>query len=252
MVPDGDVDFDLHSWSDYLPLVNAGRSLTVLAGIHVGCLELRANDSIRSIVDLRDKRVGINNFNVTDHMLVSLMAAYVGLKPDSDIQWVVNPSISQAELFAAGKVDAFIGFPPDPGQPCARNAGHVVVNIAHDPPWSHYFCCMAVVNTNFMHTNPVATKRALRAILKATDLCHREPERAAQRMADLGFSRDCALMTLNDVRYGLWRDYDPEDTVRFYALRLNEIGMIEKTPDEVIAGFTDWRFLNELKRELKT
>ena len=53
------------------------------------------------------------------------MAAYVGLDPASEIKWVVNPSVSQIELSQAGKVDAFIGFPPDPGQPCARNVGHV-------------------------------------------------------------------------------------------------------------------------------
>ena len=109
---------------------------------------------------------------------------------------------------------------------------------------------MAVANADFVRNNPVATKRALRAILKATDICHQQPERVAQRMADLGFSRECALMTLKDANYGLWRDYDPEDSVRFFALRLHEVGMIEKTPDEVISGFTDWRFLKEIKREL--
>ncbi len=250
LVPDGKIDFDMYSWSDYLPMVDADRPLMLLSGIHAGCIELRANDSIRSVSDLRGKRVGISGLGVTDHMLVSLMAAYVGLKPASDINWVVNPSVSQVELFTAGEVDAFIGFPPDPGQPCAQNIGHVVVNIAHDRPWSDYFCCMAVVNADFMHKNPVATKRVLRAMLKATDLCHQQPERVAQRMADLGFSRECALMTLKDARYGLWRDYDPEDSVRFYSLRLHELGMITKTPDEVISGFTDWRFLKEIKREL--
>ncbi len=250
MLPNGDLDFDMQSWADYLPSVEAGKPVTVLSGIHAGCLELRANNSIRSVADLRGKRVGLNTFGSTDHMLVSLMAAYVGLKPASDINWVVDPSVSQVDLFTAGKVDAFIGFPPDPGQPCVQNIGHVVVNVAHDRPWSNYFCCMAVANTNFVHNYPAATKRALRALLRAADICHQQPERAAQRMVDRGFSRECALMTLNDARYGLWRDYDPEDSVRFFALRLHEVGMIEKTPDEVISGFTDWRFLKEIKREL--
>ncbi len=250
MLADGDYDFDMHSWADYLTLADAGRPVTVLSGIHTGCMELRANDSIRSAADLRGKRVGLNTFGSTDHMLVSLMAAYVGLNPASDINWIVNPSISQAELFTADKVDAFIGFPPDPGQPCAQNIGHVVVNIAHDRPWSDYFCCMLVGNSNFVRNNPVATKRALRAILRATDICHQQPERAAQQMAEHGFSRECALMTLKDANYGLWRDYDPEDSVRFFALRLHELGMIKKTPNEVISGYTDWRFLKEIKREL--
>jgi NitT/TauT family transport system substrate-binding protein len=39
--------------------------------------------------------------------------------------------------------------------------------------------------------------------------------------------------------------------MRFYALRLHEVGMIKSTPNELIAEGTDWRFLNELKRELK-
>jgi NitT/TauT family transport system substrate-binding protein len=251
-LPDGNYDIDMQAWSDYLPLVNAGRSLTVLAGVQVGCLELRANDSIGSIADLRGKRVGINNLGVTDHMLVSLMAAFVGLDPAKDITWVVNPSVAQAELFAAGEIDAFIGFPPEINQPCPRNLGHVVVNTAHDRPWSDYFCCMWIVNTDFMRRHPVATKRALRALLRATDICHRDPKLALERLIAHGVSRNCAQMILNDARYGLWREYDPEDTVRFYALRLHELGMIKKTPNEVIAQFTDWRFLAEIKRELKT
>jgi NitT/TauT family transport system substrate-binding protein len=215
-------------------------------------MELRANDSIRSVADLRGRKVGINNYGVTDHMLVSMMAAYVGLKPVSDIIWVVDPSASQVELFKAGKVDAFVGFPAQPNQSCERDVGHVVVNTAHDHPWSNYFCCMAIANTDFRRANPIATKRALRAILKATDICHQQAEQVADHMAGRGFSRECVLTTLTDARYDLWREYDPEDSIRFWALRLNELGMIKKTPNEVISEFTDWHFLEEVKRELKT
>jgi NitT/TauT family transport system substrate-binding protein len=34
-------------------------------------------------------------------------------------------------------------------------------------------------------------------------------------------------------------------------LRLHDIGMIKSSPNSLIAEGTDWRFLNELKRELK-
>jgi len=39
--------------------------------------------------------------------------------------------------------------------------------------------------------------------------------------------------------------------MRFYALRLHEIGMIKPGPQKIIAESTDWRFFNELKRELR-
>jgi NitT/TauT family transport system substrate-binding protein len=57
---------------------------------------------------------------------------------------------------------------------------------------------------------------------------------------------------MKDVPYARWRDYDAEDTLRFYALRLHEAGMIRSSPQKIIATGTDWRFLNELKRELKS
>jgi NitT/TauT family transport system substrate-binding protein len=93
----------------------------------------------------------------------------------------------------------------------------------------------------------------MRAILKATDLCASQPEPTARRLVDRGFTAryDYALRTLDDIPYDKWREYDAEDTIRFYALRLHEIGLIKSTPQQIIAENTDWRFFNELKRELK-
>ena len=42
---------------------------------------------------------------------------------------------------------------------------------------------------------------------------------------------DYALQTLTEVPYDSWREYDPEDTMRFYALRLHEAGMITSSPN---------------------
>ena len=72
-------------------------------------------------------------------------------------------------------------------------------------------------NAAFVRKNPVVTKRVLRAILKAADLCVTEPALIARR---IGFADnyDSALQTLRTIPYDKWREYDPEDTVRFYAL----------------------------------
>ena len=127
------------------------------------------------------------------------------------------------------------------------------VNSATDRPWSQYFCCMLFSRTEFVQKYPVATKRIVRAFLKATDLCANEPERVARLMVDQGFTPryDYALQTLRELPYGAWRDHDPEDTMRFFALRLNEARLIKSDPQRIIARHTDWRFLNEVKRELK-
>ena len=112
---------------------------------------------------------------------------------------------------------------------------------------------LATGHREFVRKHPIATKRALRAILKATDVCALEPERAARALVDGGFTPryDYALQTMKEVPYNKWRDYDPEDSVRFYTLRLREAGMINRRPQRLIAQGTNWRFLNELKKELK-
>jgi NitT/TauT family transport system substrate-binding protein len=99
----------------------------------------------------------------------------------------------------------------------------------------------------------VATKRVLRAILNAADLCTSGPERVARLLVDKGYTSnyDYARETMQEVVYRQWREYNPEDTVRFYALRLHEAGMLKSSPQKFIAQGTDWRFLNELKQELK-
>jgi NitT/TauT family transport system substrate-binding protein len=247
---DGKLDFAL-SLLEAIPLIDAGAPIAVLAGVHVGCIELFAQEGIRGISDLKGKRVGLQE--AAPDLLI-LMAAQVGLDPAKDIEWVTAaPQIKPLDLFADGKIDAFLGFPPEPQELRARHAGHVIVNSAIDRPWSQYFCCQLVGSRDYIHRYPVATKRLLRAVLKAADLCAADPARVARRIVDRGFTSryEFALQTLSDVPYKSWRDYDIEDSVRFYALRMNEAGLIKSAPQKIIAKGTDWRFLDELKRELK-
>jgi len=249
----GETDFNLNYSINYVSAIDAGNSITLLAGVHVGCYELFSREGVRSIADLKGKSVGVGAVGSTGALLVTMMAAHVGLDPAKDIDWVTDPKVKPIELFVLGKVDAFLGFPPEPQDLRARQIGNVIVNSAVDRPWSQYFCCMVGGNPDYVRKHPVATKRALRAILKAADLCATDPARVARRLVDGGFTPryEYALQALREIPYDKWREYDPEDTIRFYALRLRDVGFIKSTPQKIIAENTDWRFLSELKRELK-
>lgn len=169
-----------------------------------------------------------------------------------DINWVIHPWVDGARLLAEGKIDAFMAGPPFSLELRAKKIGHVLVNTTTDRPWSHYFCCVVATTREFVRKHPVATKRALRAILKAADVCALEPNRVARLIADKGLSSyEYALQTIKEIPYGKWREYDPEDAVRFYALRMSEVGLIQSSPQKIITQGTDWRFLKELKKELK-
>jgi NitT/TauT family transport system substrate-binding protein len=246
----GEADFSTAFAIDPIQAIDAGAPIVVLAGVHVGCYELFAKPDIRRITELKGKSVAADS-----PLLLQLMAAQVGLDPANDIHWVTgtDPSFNPLELFAEGKIDAFLGFPPNPQELRARHIGHVIVSTAVDRPWSQYFCCMLMGTRQYVRNHPVATKRAMRAILKAADLCATDPAWVARTIVDRRFTDryDYALQTLNDVPYDRWREYDAEDTMRFYALRVHDADLIKSTPQKIIAENTDWRFLNELKRELK-
>jgi NitT/TauT family transport system substrate-binding protein len=249
----GEVDFGLNFASVLVSALDQGVEMTVLGGVHVGCFELFVNEESRSLIELKGKRVGITYLGSPGHLFLAAMAAHVGIDPGKDLHWVTSNKPVAMDLFTSGKVDAFLGFPPDPQELRSQHIGRVIVNSAVDRPWSQYFCCMLAGNRAFVRKYPIATKAVLRAIVKAADLCAAEPARAARLLVDGGFTPryDYALQTLNEIPYDKWRDYDPEDTIRFYALRLHEAGIIKSTPQKIIADGTDWRFLNELKRELK-
>jgi len=249
----GEIDFTTNFSPPLIVAIDAGQPITIVGGLHVGCFELFAREGIRSMLDLKGRTVGVQAIDSSQYLFVSGMASYVGLQPAKDIRWVTSSSPKPMELFAEGKIDAFLGLPPEPQELRARKIGHVIFNSATDRPWSQYFCCMLAGNRDYVRKHPVAAKRIMRAMIKAADLCVTQPERVARQIVDGGFTPryDYALQTLKEIQYAKWREYDVEDTIRFYSLRLRESGFIKGTPNKILADGTDWRFFNELKRELR-
>jgi NitT/TauT family transport system substrate-binding protein len=236
-----------------LPVLDAGKSVVLIGGIHAGCYELFATRRIQAVRDLKGKTVAVYSLGLGSHIIVASMLAYVGIKPD-EVHFVTGERAGDSvRLFIEGKADAFIGFPPHPQELRAKKVGHVILDTSQDRPWSQYFCCMLGANRRFVADNPIATKRALRAFLKAADICAQDPARAARYMVEKGHEPryEIAHEVLTQISYRIWREANPEDTLRFYALRLHEVGMIKTNPNRLIATGTDSRFLNELKRELR-
>jgi NitT/TauT family transport system substrate-binding protein len=62
---------------------------------------------------------------------------------------------------------------------------------------------------------------------------------------------DYVLQSVKEIGYRKWREYRAEDTMRFWSLRLREVGILKGNPQKLLAQGTDWRFFNELKKELK-
>jgi NitT/TauT family transport system substrate-binding protein len=230
LIERGAVDFGLNFASVQVAAIDRGVAMKTLAGVHVGCFELFVNEDVHSVVELRGRSVGVPALGSPEHLFLSVIAAQVGIDPGKEIRWVTSGPIRPKQLFTEGKIDAFLGFPPEPQELRARKIGRVVLDSSVDRPYSQYFCCMLAGSSDYVRHHPVATKLV------------------AGRFTD---SYDYAEQALSEIPYDKWREYDAEDTMRFYALQLHEVGMIKSNPQKIIADGADWRFLNELKRELK-
>jgi len=249
----GKLDFVGAEIMGLLLSLEASPPVVVIGGMHAGCFELFGTSRVRSLLDLKNRTIAVGAY-AGSQALVTAMAAYVGLDPRRDTKFVTPPSSEAMQLLSDGRIDAMLGFPPEPQELRTRKIGHVVVSTREDRPWSRYFCCMAVARETFVTKNPVATKRMLRAFLKAADMCALEPDRIGRVLVDQGFAKnyDYTVQTLKEISWTRWREYDPADSMRFYALRLHETGLLKTSPQKLLARNTDWRFFNELRKELKS
>jgi ABC-type nitrate/sulfonate/bicarbonate transport system substrate-binding protein len=157
-------------------------------------------------------------------------------------------------LLADARIDAYLGFPPEPQELRNRKIGHVIFSTRDDRPWLQYFCCMVAANREFVRRNPAATKRALRAIVKGMEICAADPERAARAAAahNPQARLDDVVQMVKDLRYGNWREFSAEDIARFFALRLRDIGMVKGSTRKLLARGSDWRFIDQLGKEMRT
>ena len=77
----GEIDFDLDAAAWLVSQMDAGEPITVLAGVHTGCYELFVHEPIRTIGDLKGKKVGIDYLGSGGHLYLTMMVAQVGLDP---------------------------------------------------------------------------------------------------------------------------------------------------------------------------
>jgi NitT/TauT family transport system substrate-binding protein len=243
--------------------VDAGLPILALAGIHPGCFELFARPGVAGIRDLRGKTIAVNAKNASDQFygFFSILLAYVGVDPQTEVNFIeVKPDVvALRDAFVDGRSEAFIA--PAAFGPMLRrnpkNPGKVILDTTMDKPWSQYYCCQLVANRDWARKYPVATKRVTRAVMRAADEVMKDKARAAHEYVSRGFyatasptDEEVTNEVIHDLSYD-WRDLDPEETLRFFALRLADAKLVKGTPQQLIAQGSDFAFMRQLRTELK-
>src|SRR6516162_2227357 len=130
----GDVDLLVTYASTFILGLDKREAFTLLAGVHVGCFVLFGHEDVHGIAGLKGKTVGVPGFGTGPDLLLALMAAEVGLDPKKDLRWA-DPAEKSKDLFIEGKIDAYLGFPPEPQELRAKQIGRIIFDTALDRPW---------------------------------------------------------------------------------------------------------------------
>jgi NitT/TauT family transport system substrate-binding protein len=264
----GTADFGT-PYGNYLAgLIEAGVPVVGVGGLHTGCMELFARPGINTIADLRGRTIAVNSKTnkVGDKVVVDLiygflvsLFAHVGMQP-SDANFVeIGDDKSTLGEFVQGKADAILVAAT--GGPFLRanpsNPGRVILNTSVDKPWSQNYCCMLATNRDWAKNNPVALKRATRAILRGIDAAKKDLRAAAKLAVQknvFGTNPQATEAFIYEVVMDEsfdWREYEPEETVRFFALRLADAKLVKKSPQQIIAEGMDVSWFHQLRKELK-
>jgi NitT/TauT family transport system substrate-binding protein len=109
----GEADLNGHFAAPLLLRLEAGDPIVILAGLHIGCFELCGTHAVRTIRDLKGKTVAVPALDSSRYVFLASMVAYVGLDLHKDLHFVLHPGPESMRFLAEGKIDAYLGFPPN-------------------------------------------------------------------------------------------------------------------------------------------
>lgn len=238
--------------------IEAGKPIVGLAGLHPGCAEVWAPRAIASLKDLRGRTVIVRAKTADDlaYTFLAIALKESGVDP-KDVNFVAQANADPTKEYLEGRSDAV--FVTTTAAVALRansaNRGHVILEQTMAKPWSEPDCCILSANAEWTRANPVATKRAVRAVLRAADSLGADRGDAVKVATDKGLFggaknfesvRGAANMVPLD-----WRALDPARSVRFHAQLMADVGLSKMKADDAATKGTDLRVLRELQAELK-
>ncbi len=231
--------------------------VVVLGGLHPGCAEIWAQQSIGSVKDLRGRTIVVRSKALSDlaYSYTAVVLKNAGVDP-KDVNFVVQADADLVKLYTEGKNDAV--FVATTGAAALKanpaNKGHIIHSQVMDEPWSKLDCCMLVTTLGWYRANPIAAKRAVRAIFRSADALSADRADAVKLATDKGLfggaNNFANVRTAANMVPVNWRELDAEKSLRFYGALLAGVGLMKISVDE-FAKALDLRILGELRTELK-
>lgn len=162
--------------------IEQGTDVKITGGVHTGCLRVQAGakTAIKSVEDLRGKKIGIPNMGSPPFLFTSRVLAAHGMDPRKDVEWVVTPPDVMALALGNGQVDAVANSEPIGSILLSKELVRTVADQAVDPPYRDEYCCATVVSGELAKRDPATAAKVTRAMLKGARWVEENPSAAAE------------------------------------------------------------------------
>jgi NitT/TauT family transport system substrate-binding protein len=222
---------------------------TIIVASFANALQYRlvVRPEIKTVADLKGKRVGVANFGLGAHRGAQVMLAKLGLNPDTDVTMLqIGGDPTRLSALLSGSIDASV-FNPPLYQRAVEAGMRVLANI-EDMNFPVQGSAL-VTTERFIKKNPDVARAAVKSIIESIHLMKTNPEitkRAIRKYMRFKDQRD------TDEAYQIIRDVVPRKpypTVEGMKAVLDELGA--KVPAAKTAqprDFMDTQFIEELDR----
>jgi len=237
----GGFDVTHHLVMYFLKPVEQGLDVRFTGGIHRGCLRVQAaaKGNIRSIKDLRGKRIGVPGMGTPPFIFANRVLGANGIDPSREITWLVFPAGELGLALDKGEVDAVANSEPIGSLLLADGKVRNIADQAADAPYKDEYCCAVLVNGKYLARNPKASAAATRALLKAAKWVEANPAAAARLSVEkkyLASTVEQNTIAISHLRY-VPSISGAEAAVRLAATEMQRAGMLNPSTDVVgLAG----------------
>jgi len=237
--------------------VESAAKVVALGGLHPGCIEIWAQPGIASVKDLKGRTITVPSKALASlpYTWMAMALKQAGVDP-KDVNFVVQADADLLKLYLDGKSDAlFVATTAAAAlKTNPANKGKAIFTQVMDEPWKSTNCCCIIASEPWYRANPIAAKRAMRAIYRTADALPADRADAAKLATDKGlFGGAPALANVREAANMVpldWRTYDLEKAIRFYAPLLTDVGVLKTSADDLVKA-VDLKIFKELSTELK-
>lgn len=210
--------------------------------IQSDALLVRTGSPIKSIADLKGKKLSIMAGTIQWQTIVRELLARNGLVYDKDVKIVEVALGLQVQALAAGDIDATLIIEPIPTIVKAKGIGTELVPFAAakyiaDPIYTG----AGILRTDFAKQNPNTAKKVLDVITRAVDEINQNPDAARQYLKGYTQLDDTTIAKVPVMHFKMYNELSDADIVagqKFYDI-FTKWGVVSGTMDFKKLLYTD-------------